>query len=164
MTTPITNAILTPPAPHESNISREHEYTDVIMLSGVVCDTPLDKLLAPYLPGAGRVDLVKISVKFNATAEKQAFYFGFSSVLSVLTAKQASGKPSGVRFMSNNFTVGNEFVHTLIPEDTLSRQIRPNSADLPMINFLVSADKDALVTIHFYVKVHGIRQHHGDLK
>jgi len=164
MTDSISNAVLTSPATHESNISSEHEYTDVISLRGTVCDQPLDKLLGPWLPGVGRADLVKITVKITTTAAKQKVYIGFASVNSSMTAVTASGKLSGLRFVSNERNAGDEIVKTLIPEDTLSRQIRPNSAMLTMMQFLVHCDDEVLLDVHFFVKVHGMRQQYGDLK
>lgn len=157
----VSNTALTAQARLESNISVEHDYTDVVVLSGASVSSPLDHILSEYLSGCGRVDLVKIEVKVLATATKQKFYFGFSSTSSNLTAKEAARKMSGKMFCSNDFTVGDEIVFSLIPEDTLSRQIRPNSADLPMINFLMEAPEEAEVGVHFFLKVRGIRQHFG---
>jgi len=47
---------------------------------------------------------------------------------------------------------------TLVPEDTLSRQIRPISASLPMMKLYVSIGTESYLSLDIYIKVHGIRQ------
>jgi len=163
MSTPeVSNVNLTPSAPLETNISKEHEYTDVVILQGTSCSKPLDAILKDYMPGVGRADLVKIEVKIVTTASAQKVCIGFANVNSSLTAEQAAMKMSGLYFVSNSYSAGNEITRVLIPEDTLSRQIRPNSADLMMMNFLLSATDGVKIAVHFFIKVHGMRTQYGD--
>jgi hypothetical protein len=153
----VTTSSITSPAKLESNISVDHVYTDVIMLKMKSCDAPLDAILAPYLPGVGNANLVKLSYKIVTTAAKQKIRIGFCSTVSPLTADLAAMKESGLYFVSNEKTVGDEVVGVLIPEDTLSRQIRPNSAQLVMMKLLVDVPEAASVMLFFYVKVNGMR-------
>lgn len=156
----VSNDVLTGAAPVEGGVSTSHDYTDIIVWSGYKLDQALDALLSSKLEGCGKVDLVKIEVKIITSAEKQHVYMGFASTGSSIPVKMAAGKLSGLFFRSNAKTVGDEITKVLVPEDTLSRQIRPNSANLPMLKFMVDVTEGVDVFVHFYVKVSGMRVHY----
>jgi len=163
MTSELVSNLQVVAAPHEGNLSTEHAWTDVFDVVCHSCSMPFDVLLKDYLPGVGRADLVKIEANITTTAAKQHVYVGFCSTLQTLTAKQAGGRSSGIRFITNDKTYGAQITKVLVPDDTFSLQIRPNSAMLTMLNFLVDISEDVDVTFTFYVKVHGVRRTYIDL-
>jgi hypothetical protein len=159
-----TSHSLTAPARHESSLAREHEFTDCIILLGNVCNDTLDNLLSPYLEGCGRVDLVRLEVKIVTTASGQKVQVGVDTAGSTRSIDQVCRKVNGIYFISNTKNVGQEVVRPIKPEDNLSLQIRPNSADFPMLKLLCKADTDVDISFHFFIKVHGMRVRFGDLK
>jgi hypothetical protein len=159
----VSSEVLTSAAPLETNISVDHQETDIIVLDGDYCDHPLDVILAPYLEGCGRVDLLKIEAKIVTTDARQKVMMGFAATGSSISVAQAAGKLSGLLFVSNAKTQGDEVTKVLVPEDTLSRQIRPNSADLPMLKLMVDVNPEVMLFLHIYIKVRGVRVRYGKL-
>lgn len=157
---------LTSAAPHEGNISTSHVYTDyfVINASGKTSITSeISTLISDKLEGCGRVDLVSMSVKIMPTADKQSFYIGTCSTSNSATAKTLAGSKAGFGRVSNAFNVGTEMLFDLVPMDTLSRQIRPCSAMLPMMQIKMEKTKELPMWITLEVLVHGVRTHYIDL-
>lgn len=157
---------LTAPAPTESNIAREHEYTDLIHL---ICDDKAVKysdsvasLVSPYLENCGRYDLVSITAVYVCPVDK-GLQMGFCSTGQSLTAKQVGMKRNGLYHVGSAANAGTRHVVTLVPEDTLSTQLQPVSAQLPSVKLILSKDISVALSLEIAVKVHGIRQRYGNL-
>lgn len=154
----------TSPARSEPSISPSHDFTDVIVVTGISkFEGALDELFSSFLNGCGMVSLHSVTLKVITSAAGQKVQAGFSSATSNTTIDVVSGKLNGFFHRSNNMNVGNQIVAELIPEDTLSRQIRPCSSLLPMLRFHIAVTDGADVFVHFKVKVHGIRYHQHSL-
>jgi len=154
---------ITSQAPLESNISREHEYTDLIhlMLADTrrTIDASIVSLMGDFLSGCGRVDLMHLDIIYKCSAADQFISVGMSSTTQSLTVQQAAFKGNGVSFTATNLTMGVRHSIRLIPEDNLSRQIQPVSSDLPSMKLLLECSKGVEVQIVLAVKVRGIRMH-----
>lgn len=150
-------AAISGPAPLESGVSVKHEYTDVINVSGNEYDGALSIYLSDLFEGCGRVDLLHMDVYVLACDKAQACYASIVSVNSSATVEQAAMFGNGFAYISNSFEVGIKHKVTLVPPDTLSRQIQPPSSDLPMLKFMLTADPKMRVNVEFFVKVHGAR-------
>lgn len=161
MTSPantVSNA-LTGPASLESNISKEHEYTHYFLVSfgdKTGFDGNIWKMVMNELPHVGRVDLVKLDAKIVTSASAQKVMIGFSSMTSTSTAEALCGKKNGFKHISTSYNAGSEIFVELNPEDTLSRQLQPQSADLPTLRLVVSKSAGADLWIGVYLKVRGI--------
>lgn len=159
-------ASITSSAPIEGNISTEHAWTDVVMLD-VTSSSKFDKAVADcvadFLVGAGRVDLVKIELKCVPSQTKQSIQIGLSEVGNTQSALVLSMKANGFYFVSNDRTVGTEQLRTLVPEDTISKQLRPQSSMLPSLRIACTKTQDMPTTLTFYLKVHGMRMRYGSL-
>lgn len=158
---------LTSAARSEPSISVEHNYTDLVVLDlgeSISYNDNIEKLVESVLNGCGRVDLVKIVARIIPTESGQKVLVGFTEVGSSATTRQAATKENGLYFVSNAMTSGTEITRVLIPEDTLSRQIRPPSAMLPTLKIMINKSKDCVLTLNIYLKVSGIRTRFLTLK
>jgi len=153
----------------EPTISKSHVYTD---LHSFQLDTSvefvksydLSGLLQDYIEGCGRVDLVKIGMKIRTTAKGQTINVGVADSASSLDALGASMKPNGFSHCSNDRNYGEQMNIEILPEDTLSMQIRPISAMLPSMKLLIAVSKDVKVSLHVYYKISGVRHRYNTLK
>jgi len=158
---------LTATAPLEPNISTTHVYTDIIHISfGDVArkfqDT-IEQLVSSQLMGCGRVDLVELQCKAVTTKAGQTVKIGFCENGSSASINQVALKPNGLYHVSNAYNVGTEIVRSLIPEDTLSLQIRPVSAILPTTKLMVEKSDGAILNIEVRLIVRGMRTKYIDL-
>lgn len=143
----------------ESNISTEHEYTDrfVGTVDALSIDSSIGTLLKSQLVGCGRVDLVSIFLKVNASDAKQKFKFGLTEAGSSASVTHAAGKLNGWTYISNSMNFGTDMVKNILPEDSISRQIQPKSADLPDLRIMITRDAGMVVVMEILVKVRGVR-------
>jgi len=153
----------------EPSISQSHYYTDLhsfqLDTSGDFMKTyDLSVLLQDYIEGCGRVDLVKIGMKIRTTARGQTVNVGVADSASSLDALGASMKPNGFSHCSNDRNYGEQMTIEILPEDTLSMQIRPISAMLPSMKLLLAVSKDVKATLHVYYKISGVRHRYNVLK
>jgi hypothetical protein len=146
------------PAPMEPNISTEHPWTDVIFLDALRTQAQSwNSLLKEYLEGTSNVDIVAIELKLNLMEEKQHCFVGFQEVGGSVSTKALAGKSSGLRVYSNPLKLGDELYYRFIPEDNMSRQIRPQSSLLPEMKFCTDISEDAQATFTIKIKVNGVR-------
>jgi len=73
-----------------------------------------------------------------------------------MDAAAASMKPNGFSHCSNDRNYGEQMTVDLVPEDTLSMQIRPISALLPSMKILFSVTKGVKISLHVYYSVSGV--------
>lgn len=159
--------VFTAPAVHEQVLAQEHDYTDAILLDITKLTTKaftLPELVNDFLEGCGRVDLCKIELKAVSTAVSQKISLGIVEASSSLDASIAAMKPNGFMFVSNERTVGSEVIKHIVPEDTFSRQIRPQSSMLPSMKITITKDAGFPAALMIYLKVHGMRFRHKELK
>lgn len=149
----------------EPNISTEHIFTDIIHLKCVALTGTgtMNDFLATYLKGCGRVDLVSLQAKFCATEEAACVKIGMAEAGSSESIDTLCLKENGVIFVSNPRTTGVSELVTLVPEDYLSRQIKPVSSMLPVVQLQYSITKNITMALIFKVKVHGMRMRYGSL-
>jgi len=102
------------------------------------------------------VDLVKLAVKIRTTGRGQTVCFGVADSASSMDAAAASMKPNGFSHCSNDRNYGEQMTVDLVPEDTLSMQIRPISALLPSMKILFSVTKGVKISLHVYYSVSGV--------
>jgi hypothetical protein len=155
-------AIDTPAAPLERGIGSSFEYTDLVQLdcSGKnEFDGPLEDLVSHRLEGTGKVDLIKIVVKYQATDSGARIYLGTSAVGSSAQAKSLAMNGSGHAHSANAFNSGSEHIFDLVPLANVSRQIRPASTNLPMLRLVYEKTAYMNLSIHIYMKVEGVRVH-----
>jgi len=164
-----TTVIETSSAPREQNISTVHAYTHLHSFTfstttDFVRSFELSTLLQDHIVGWGRVDLVKMVVKFRTTAVDQTVEFGVCDSGSSLDAHAAAMKPNGYSHMSNARNYGEQAEIDLVPEDTLSTQIRPISAMLPSMKVLFSVSKGVKINLQVYYSVRGVCHLYSTLK
>jgi len=149
---------VTAPAPIEPNISREHEFNRMLTISVHVnkwADS-VEKLCGKNLQGCGRVDFVSMQVKMIPLKDGAWAKFGVCEVGSSYTTDDVAMKPNGEYFVANPWNTGNSKLVNVMPEDTLSRQMRPISALLPTMKFLLEKSDDMKMTIVLKLQVHGL--------
>jgi hypothetical protein len=149
---------ITGPAPHETNISTEHPFNRMLTISVKVSKwgDSVEKLCGNHLQGCGRVDFVKMDIKLIPIKDGAWCKFGVCEVGSSYTTDDVSMKPNGEYFVSNQFSTGHSKLVKVLPEDTLSRQLRPISSSLPTMKFMLERSDDMVVTIILYLQVHGL--------
>jgi hypothetical protein len=157
---------LTAPAPHESNISREHDYNLIVHvhIGKEKMQVNINTLLSSYLSGCGRVDLQRITAKYMIFSKGETVAFGFSEAGGSESVEMYAMKASGHIFTSGELASGVSTMVELIPEDTLSRQIQPVSSQLPAMRLHVERSSNVKLQMAFYIKIHGIRQVYSSLK
>jgi hypothetical protein len=155
---------VTQSAPHEPDISTEHEYTDVLyMLLPDSFDNSVLSMIGSMLPGCGRIDLVSLAVTYTCTAEKQEVMAGIKASGASATAEQLAFKDNGIYHVSNGFNFGVKSTFEVVPEDTLSVQIQPVSSMLPTPHFVFKKSRGVKASVILRLKVHGIRIQYGSL-
>jgi len=150
-------AALTAPAPADGNISREHEFSHIYFATMEILSFKgtLEFLLSDLIKGAGQVDLVSIKLNFVLPNAMDAIKAGVCESGNNLTVDQVALKSNGVYMVATEFNAGHKHVAEIIPEDILSKQIRPISSNLPMIQLMVTKTEKAVVNIEVKVKVRG---------
>lgn len=148
---------LLPQAPHEQGVAVTAEWNLMVTAEDRTVSGSLDTILSAVMVGCGRVELVKVELKYIATESGATLYAGFQEAGGSKTAKQVAMKPSGHAHVANTLNFGQTHEVTLVPEGILSRQIRPNSSDLPMIKFELNAGTKMEVAVHYYLNVIGPR-------
>lgn len=153
---------LTSAAPPPNTNPVTHNFTDIIHISFTGKKRSyagsLDALLKDALEGTGTVDLVKIELSFKTSSANQTVRAGFCEAGSALSLDVVCMKSNGVNFTSNANHYGQRLTELLVPEDTLSTQIRPIAADRPMIKLLVECDEGVTMSLQCYVAVKNMRQ------
>jgi len=158
---------ITPPAQLEPDISREHAYTDVVYVTMGSKKTEFSGTIASIIPdmlvGCGRVDLVSISCKIVCDTASQVFKMGCCEVGASRSATEVALKANGLYHVANNMTIGTEILRTLIPEDTLSKQIQPVSSFLPTTKLIINKTEGVVCSLEIRLIVHGIRTRYFSL-
>jgi hypothetical protein len=158
--------VVTSSAPLEPTISTQHNYTDMLYLdmeNGTLFNDAVASVVTSRVQHTGRIDLVKLSVVYIATASGQTLRAGICNTGQNLSAEAVSMKPNGISFVSNNMTMGVKHTGDIVPEDTISRQLFPVSSFLPSARFIISKDAGMRATVIIQVKVEGVRQYYGTL-
>lgn len=157
---------ITAPAPVEGGVGRSHPYNIRVsyLLEKASGSESILVLLTDVLKGAGRVDLVKLEVSYFPSVTAQSLTFAVTSTTSGASLSQLSGDENSVHFTSNSFTAGIKNVTSIVPPDTISRQIQPNSADLPAMQILWDRSKDMTVHVIFYLHFTGFINLYRTLK
>lgn len=154
------NVVLTAPAPIIGNTATEHEFTDIIIVN-MGMKTKLEfsyaEALGALLEGCGVVDLVSLHVTAFTSAAKDYFAYGITEVGGSQSISSLVGKTNGFKFTANTFNAGCQTVRELVPEDTLSRRIKPPPADMPVAKILVEKNDVTELVFTFKIKVHGMR-------
>lgn len=156
------NNTITSSAPLESNISKGHPYTDLALIDlGTLREgcMSLDSLLKTFMVGCGRVDLFEISFKAVCGSEQETIKLGIKEAGGQMPIEFVCMKANGFIHTSNPKNYGQEITGVLTPEDTLSRMIRPQSADLPMMNLVWSLSEDVRCMLYIKFIVRGMRIH-----
>jgi len=151
---------ITTAASLESKISTEHVYSDVVRVSMGEKESwsgDVNEAIADALRGCGAVDLIKVQCIIMTPEEGSSVSIGFCEAGSSESVETLSMKENGYNFVATAYNKGTRQVVELVPEDTLSRQIRPISSDLPMLCMKISKSKKTKVSVAFYIKVRGIR-------
>jgi len=157
-----TTQSVTTQAPLESSIATSHQVTDIVhrvYTKKVTIGEAVLRFVIDSLPGCGRINLVKIVAVFVCPAEDLCVKIGVCSTGQSLTATQAAMKENGVYFVSSVPTRGVRHVTTIIPEDTLSRQLQPTSSQLPTTKLLIEISEGVVLSLQFHIQVEGMRQH-----
>jgi hypothetical protein len=160
-----TTAVNTGAAPLESNLSVSEPYNvefDIKVNAGGV-DSPLDALLADVMTGCGRVDLHSIQMNFTPLTAGDSVQIGFSATGSTASIDHLSMLTDGYEFKASNYTIGKKVEVHLVPDNLYSRQIRPNSADLPMLRLVMKVSTGFRVLLIIRVNVRGFRRHYMTL-
>lgn len=159
---------VTASAPIEGNISTEHVYTDILY-----CTLPaavrtysglVSAFVMPHLNVVGNVDLVSLTFGYNFTAGSQFVKAGLYAAGSNASLEQVAAKPNGISTFSNTLTCGPRVWVEMVPEDTLSKQLYPQSSLLPMMGLKFEVSKEVMVSIVVKIKVNGMRQQFVTLK
>lgn len=149
---------VTAPAALELGGTTDHPYSHLFHVDAKIrsIDSNIEKLLSKDLEGCGQVHLYKIDIKYRFTDSNQSIRAGFCEVGSTASIDHVSGAVGGLSVGSGPMTIGYSNLVTLMPMDTLSRQIRPNSSVLPMLKFLYQASDGVVVNIAIYLKIMGL--------
>jgi hypothetical protein len=115
------------------------------------------------LDGCGTVDLVSVALTIKFSDAKQTVKAGFKAVGSKMTLAGVSMKQNGVHISSTSYNYGDRRTFEMVPEDTLSTQIRPIPSDRPTIKFMISVGAGVTVQMDIRVRVIGMRQHSTSL-
>lgn len=138
----------------------EHFYTDVVVVDvnkTLFTGKLTDLVGSTLLQGCGRVDLVEIAVSFVCSAENQVVKVGIRPAGHSMSIGMAGMLSNGINFRSNSKNYGENVTKVLVPPDTVTRQIQPNPADLPMLEVLIEKDAKVSMIVTLKVKVHGMR-------
>jgi hypothetical protein len=165
MDTQQTNAI-TGSASAPSIGQAEHPYTDVVhitVLKKFSGRKTLNELIGDTLPGTGRIYLNKIEVNLHTTEAGQGCQIGLAPQGSSVPIQVLATKGNGYIHISNAYTYGSQATKVLIPEDTLSTQIKPVPSDRPTLEMSIAIVGDPVLMISLYVHVDGMRQHYVNL-
>lgn len=162
---------ITAPAAHERTVAVDrHASTDILSLrlrptdNKISIKKSLSEIMGEHILNCGNVSVDKIVLKCRAREEGDWLNFGCAEVGSSLTASAAAMKENGHSISFYAANRGKEEYLTLIPEDSLSRQVKPISADLPMMKIYISCSPTMIAALHIHYTVHGLRYRYGDLK
>lgn len=151
---------ITGPAPTPPVNINSHPYNRIVNVSMAAntFNENIANLITTDLQGCGRVDLVKIEMNFLALAAGDAVMVGVTDINSSIDIVQASQKPNGFVHKATSYNYGNKDVITVVPEDMLSRQLRPVPSDLPSMKLIFEKTGTMRVSFVIYLQVHGIVQ------
>jgi len=163
MTDRIENPPITGAAPLEPVISSELPENFIVYYSfntkkSVTFSDTLSVMCRNELEGCGNVDLIKLEVHFKSTDVNQSLRAGVLSSMQSISDTQLAQKSNSISYTSNMVNTGVRHIQSIIPEDTLSRQIQPVSSHLPTLKFMLYADAGVEVGVNVYLKVHGVIQ------
>jgi hypothetical protein len=150
---------LTSQAPLPRSTGTEHAYNLLIhiMVKKDNIAEDIAVLLKDHMKGCGRVDLVEINCNYNLYQKGDRISIGFSEVGGSEDAMMYSMKASGHRMVAGENVLGTSTTLKLVPEDTLSRQLQPPPADLPMMKLHLAKKGTLDCMLIFKLKVHGVR-------
>jgi len=145
-------------APHESGVSVVTGFTKQVVISFGTktgyTDT-LANLLVEDMRGCGRVVLESISATLVTSAADQFFKFGIAEEGSSASIDHTCMMPGGVNIRSNAYNYGTQLSFPIIPRGTVSRQIRPQSSDLPMMKIMVAKSAEASLVLTLNISIIG---------
>jgi len=152
-------ASVTNSAPNPVIQQATHNFTDLIYVTipaGKLIQKSLDVWLEGALLGCGTVELVSIKLIFAPQAEAVTVRAGFCESGAELSLDVLSMKENGVNYTSTVFNLSRQVI-SMVPEDTLSTQIRPIASDRPMIKFCVETSENVAMNVEFKIRVLGMR-------
>jgi len=126
------------------------------------CKKTLKELLAKELVYYGQVDLVKISLAYQFTGEKQSIYAGVTNANMTADAMMAAGLTGGMTESSNPMTFGKRETVILSIEDRLTKQVQPDSPNAMPFRLHVEATAGTRVWLTFYLRNYGPRTSMAD--
>lgn len=116
--------------------------------------------LVKELKGCGKVDLIRVTIKYAFTKASDSIQAGICSALAAYTVEEMAGTDTGFYSGANTMNIGHQVTEELVVPDTISRQIQPPSAQAPGLRLGFSAGGGTKVWLTFYLKHHGpIRKH-----
>jgi len=152
-------ASVTNSAPNPVIQQATHNFTDLVYVTvkeGELYKKTLDSWMEGALLGCGTVELVSIKLIFAPKAEACFVKAGFCESGANLDIDVLSMKENGVSYTSTVYNLSRQVI-TMVPEDTLSTQIRPIASDRPMISFVLETSEHVTLNVEFKIRVLGMR-------
>jgi len=157
-----TNVQFLKETPSEPTIARDEPFNRVITYAlkagegkNLSASISLANLTKDELSECGQVELVKMVLRFNATAGSQTFSAGVFSANGSKTPEQVSMLPGGFSITTTSFDFGAQREYEMVVPDMYSKQVQPASSMLPPFKIYVAAEKGVKVALHLYLKIHG---------
>lgn len=126
-----------------------YNMTDKTTLSG-----SLDSILAEKLQGMSNVQLDDITVIYKPSAVGHKIAFGTTQLSDNIPASLAGMLKNGHSYEANQYNMARMIVN-LVPNDSVSKQIKPCSSVYPMMKFVMSKSAEMDCLIQFTFHVHG---------
>jgi len=149
--------------PSEPSITKEEEFNLLVVLLATSEKGELKirrrmaELLVDDLQGCGKVDLVRLMVKINFTAEKQVARIGVFNADVARTIAEVSMMPGGIMMTTTAYNYGGQREFEVVIPDLYSKQIQPISSMAPTFALYLNVSQGVTVSIISMVKVHGPR-------
>lgn len=148
-------------APLEQVLSGDTPETDICNLD-LSALTTKDGSILDYighrLEGCPNVQLLSWSFKAQAGAAGDFLRIGMASINSSASIKSLAGKKNGFKHKANDRNYGEEIERDLIPMSNVSRQIQPDSSQIPMLRLCYEKSAGMDLTFTFRYKVNGVRE------
>jgi len=120
----------------------------------------LNSILKVWASGIGKCDLVKIELTYIARKSGAHLQFGICESGSAQEVDVLSMKANGLNYVSTSYTTGVKADFTIIPDGNLSRQIRPTSSNLMMMELVYDVHSDVTAMLIFHLNVSTVRMHY----
>jgi len=158
-----------PPAGTEPQPSVVTEVSQIINLSPVTSSGAFEKsfeiaaAVESFITGAGNVDLVYLTIRYQFTDSKQKIAFTITdSAATGIDLKSLPMSPWSFSEVSNAFTQLQEREHTLNIPSFVTRQIRPASSLAPPFKLHLLVSQGVRCTLEIGLK-HNVRIMYGAL-